>query len=91
MSDPAVEAAQRALNAKAYSVTCVHAAADAAREALKPIREGLSEAIQVAASGTTGTTHETISGLTKDEALEIMAEALLAVRPLLYTTEELER
>lgn len=44
MSDPAIEAAQRALNAYAVSATCLNSAVAAAREALKPIRKLHSKA-----------------------------------------------
>jgi hypothetical protein len=90
MSDPAEVAANR-VALEITDTVYYHHLLDVAREVLEPIREALSEAIQVAATGTTGTTHDTISGVTKDEALDIMAQALLAVRPLIYSTEELDR
>lgn len=81
MSDPAIDAAQRALNAKAYSVTCVHAATAAAREALKPIRAKYRELFDQATIDHGGASYPFPAGV---------LHALRELAPLIYSSEELD-
>lgn len=89
-SDPAEEAAKRACGPHGVSpyVGPGRYAMRGAREALAPLREMLSEAIQVARSGTVGSPPH-VDGVTESEALDIMAEALIAAGKYLYPAEEL--
>ncbi|UYL87908.1 hypothetical protein SEA_MALISHA_79 [Gordonia phage Malisha] len=91
-ADPAIAAAQRAWAAAEQpfipTMSLEQAAIAAAREALAPLREMLSEAIQVARSGTVGSPPH-VDGVTESEALDIMATALIAADKYLYPAEEL--
>ncbi|WP_175401202.1 hypothetical protein [Gordonia sp. UCD-TK1] len=81
-SDPAEAAAEKVCERFVDPRDRIVALA-AAREALKPLREMLSEAIQVARSGTVGSPPH-VDGVTESEALDIMATALIAADKYLY-------
>lgn len=75
MSDPAIEAAQRAWGDRRGSKTAWKVGIAAAREALKPIREWFETAMAEAIA----------------EDLFEQMDLLDSLAPLIFTTEELER
>ena len=79
--DPAVAAANRVMEADWESSPDVWVMV--AREALLPVREALAEAVQVAYTGATGTPPD-LEGVSPERAFNIMVDALVAVRPLIY-------
>ncbi|WP_078278567.1 hypothetical protein [Mycobacteroides franklinii] len=78
MSDPAVEAAQRAYGAMGAEATIWDEAVTAAREALEPIREWHQKKSQW------------LDCRYSSEALMLKAQ-LAEIAPLIFTSEELER